>query len=214
MAGLFEQIKQNTKAQLPAAWASVLEPGTAAYELAVLLNAKNKLPSISFNADMRENGTYSKADNALVLNSNLSSPLKKNTLAHELTHALNYTMQEEARNLYAKAEKQGERSLSQSEQQFVNGWQKLDPDFSKLKKLNYPGSYNDYRHSFKEAPAWAVGNMEVTTPVRTPGGSHVDATLAQEQAILRDLQARMVQQQQQQEASTPWYKDPFGFTIK
>mgnify|MGYP003351403995 CR=1 FL=1 len=50
----------------------------------------------------------------------------------------------------------------------------------------------------------------------SPGGSHVDATLATEQAILRDLYARKIlkQQQQQQQVETPWWKDPFGFTIK
>jgi len=217
MAGLFEQIKQNTKQDLPPEWKKLLQPGTASYEMAVLLNAQNKLPSIAFNADMLENGTYSKADNALVLNPTLSSPDKKNALAHELTHALNYKMQEEARALFGKSRRQGEDSLSQSEQQFYNAWNKLDPDFSKLQKFNYPvQGYNQYRHSFTEAPAFAVGRMEDPRQSLTrteywntsPAGPHVDATIAQEQAILRDLYAR------KQQPSTPWWKDPFGFTIK
>ena len=95
---------------------------------------------------------------------------------------------------------------------------------SKLPKFQYPDSeYNRYRSSFKEAPAWAVGRMEDPRASLTkqeywmssPGGSHVDATLATEQAILRDLYARKIlQQQQQQQVETPWWKDPFGFTIK
>jgi len=215
--GLFEQIKKNTKQPLPKEWASILEPGTASYEMAVLLNAQNKLPSIAFNADMLENGTYSKSDNALVLNPTLSSPDKKNVLAHELTHALNYKMQEEARALFGKSRRQGEESLSQPEKQFYSAWNKLDPDFSKLSKFNYPvEGYNQYRHSFTEAPAFAVGRMEDPRKSLTrgeywetsPAGGHVDATLAQEQAILRDLYAR------KQQPTTPWYKDPFGFSIK
>ena len=41
----------------------------------------------------------------------------------------------------------------------------------------------------------------------------MDATIATEQAILRDLYARKIQQEQQP-PTNPWWKDPFGFSIK
>lgn len=208
--GLFEQLKKTTTS-LPKEWQKILTPGTAAYEAAILLNLQGALPKLVTDKTDKDsyNAQYDSEANVITLNSNTKD--KSNAISHEITHALGYKMQDVSRSIQDKLEKKV--PVTTSEQQFFNGWQKLDPDFSTLKKMKYPGSYNEYRHSFKEAPAWAVGNMEGTQPAMTPGGSHVDATLAQEQAILRDLYGR-TQKPKQQEASTPWYKDPFGFTIK
>ena len=216
--GLFEQIQKNTKEKLPAEWAKLLTPGTAQYEAAVLLNAQGKLPSLKFASipEVGVNGIYSKTDNALTLDSSLNANDLPNTIAHELTHALTTAMQKTAGSILDNKTKP-----TALEQQFMNAWYKLDPDFSKLAKFKYTDrEYNQYRHSSREAPAWAVGRMEDPRQTLTqqeyfmssPGGSHVDATLATEQAILRDLYARKILQEQQPE--TPWWKDPFGFSIK
>lgn len=218
--GLFEQLKKASPS-LPKEWSKVLVPGTAAYETAVLLNASNKLPSLKYSDQLKyENGTYSKNDNEIVINSALLSPEKSDTLAHELTHALRYSMQNTARSLFGAYQKD-KTSLSPNDRQFMDAWYKLDPDFTKLKSFQYPSSaYNGYRYSFTEAPAFAVGRMEDPRKQlsrteywdTSPGGEHFDATMATEQAILRDLYAR--QQLKQQEVTNPWWKDPFGFTIK
>ena len=220
MAGLFEQIQKNTKEPLPAAWAAYLKPGTAQYEAAVLLNSQGKLPQIRKGSlsDSMNDGEFDASTNTVTVNPSLKPYEITQGLAHELTHALTTVMQTTARSILNNQDK---KQPSPTEQKFMDAWYKLDPDYSKLAQFTYPSSeYNQYRHSFREAPAWAVGRMEDPRQALTrqeywmssPGGSHVDATLAQEQAILRDLYARKVQQEQQ--PSTPWYKDPFGYTIK
>lgn len=219
--GLFQQIYKNTKSPLPTEWAGYLNPGTSQYEIAVLLNSQGKLPKIVKGnlTDVAYNAEFDPAENTVTLNPNLNSNELQQGLAHELTHALNYVMQAEARAILNNKQK----IPTNEEQKFMDAWYKLDPDFSKLRKFQYPDSeYNKYRHSFKEAPAWAVGRMEDPRTSLTkqeywmssPGGNHVDATLATEQAILRDLYARKILKQQQQQVETPWWKDPFGFTIK
>ena len=218
--GLFEQIKKNTKEQLPSEWASYLKPGTAQYEAAVLLNAQGKLPKISKGSlsDSGNNAEFDPSTNTVTVNPNLKPYEIPQGLAHELTHALTTVMQATARSILNNRDK---TQPSAADKNFMDAWYKLDPDNSKLATFRYPDAeYNQYRSSFREAPAWAVGRMEDPRQSLTrteywmssPGGSHVDATLAQEQAILRDLQARRLQPQPQ--PATPWYKDPFGFTIK
>ena len=79
--------------------------------------------------------------------------------------------------------------------QLFDAYYKLDPDFFKIPKLNYPDQeYQNYRYSYNEAPAFGVGNMESKADYysTSPGGKHYDATMAQEQAILRDLYARQL----------------------
>ena len=221
MAGLFEQIKKNTKEQLPAEWAAYLKPGTAQYEAAVLLNAQGKLPKIVIDKTDKDsyNAQFSPEENTVTINPNTTGPALPNAIAHELTHALNTVIKDQVFSWRDTG-----KSPTGVDAQFLEAWRKLHPGDSKLKEFTYPSfggeDFNAYRYSIKEKPAFAVGRMEDPRQSLTkqeywmssPGGSHVDATLAQEQAILRDLQARRIQQEQQ--PSTPWYKDPFGFTIK
>ena len=187
-------------AQLPAEWTSVLKPGSAAYEIAALLNATGQLPKINFNKSMasEHSGVYDKESNSITVNANRKD--LANTLPHELTHALRLIMQDRVRNMNETARQTG-KPLTGVDRQLSDAWYKLDPDFSKLPTLRYPdATYNKYRHSFAEAPAWAVGNMDNPQNFRSrgeylmtdPGGSHVDATLATEQAILRDLYAKQL----------------------
>jgi len=189
---------QDRPAQLPAEWGKFLAPGSAAYEAAVLLNATGQLPKIGFAklSETGRSGEYDRQSNSITLNTdskNLAS-----TLPHELTHALRYVMQDKARGIGEAARQTGVPPAGVDKQLF-DAWNKLDPDLAKMKPLKYPDpAYQNYRFSFTEAPAFAVGNME--NPKQSfskaeyygtsPGGSHYDATLAQEQAILRDLYAR------------------------
>ena len=184
--------------QLPAEWGKLLTPGSAAHEAAILLNSTGQLPKINFSKipEGGVSGLYNKELNSVTIDANKKSA--EITLPHELTHALRYALQSKAREIGDTALQTG-KFPSETDKQFYDAWYKLDPDLSKMSPLKYPDpAYQNYRFSFTEAPAFAVGNME--NPKQSlskaeyygtsPGGSHYDATMAQEQAILRDLYAR------------------------
>jgi hypothetical protein len=184
--------------QLPTEWSKILAPNSAAYETAVLLNATGQLPKLSFTklSDSNHAGEYDKESNSILINT--SNKNLANTLPHELTHALRLVMQNKVRKMNETAQ-QTNVPLTGIDKQLSDAWYKLDPDFSKLPTLQYPDeTYNKYRHSFAEAPAWAVGNMDSPKKFQSrgdyymtnPGGSHVDPTLATEQALLRALYAK------------------------
>lgn len=188
----------NQTAQLPAEWNKILPPNSAAYETAVLLHSTGQLPKINFAnlSDSGRSGEYDKTSNAITIDTNNKNLAM--TLPHELTHALRYVIQDKVREIGATARQTGIPPTGASKQLF-DAWYKLDPELTKMKPLNYPDpAYQNYRFSFNEAPAFAVGNMESPQKsfsranyfMSSPGGSHYDATIAQEQAILRDLYAR------------------------
>lgn len=219
--GLFSGLLKKSKDQLPSEWAKFLQPGTAQYEAAVLLNSQNKLPKISRErtGDYSINGFFDKDKNTVVIADHLDDQRVPDLLSHELTHALTTSMQTNARSIRDKSKSQ---KLSKTDKQFMDAWVKLDPDFSKTPKFTSDSPvWDTYRHSFREAPAWAVGRMEDPRKSMTRaesimsgyGGSHRDPTLAQEQAILRDFQARQLNKEQES-LSSPWWKDPFSSTIK
>lgn len=219
--GLFEQLKK-VATPLPEAWKKVLTPGTAQYEAAILLNKQGKLPSLVTGQTQKNsyNAEFDPTSNTITLNpKTLEVP---QALAHELTHALSTAMSDKVFAMRDQYEKTGQQALGK-DALFLDAWRKLHPGDSKLTPFQYPDKeYNDYRNSLREAPAFAVGRMEDPRQSFTrgeywqtsPAGGHVDATLAQEQAILRDLYGRTQQPVQQPAITTPWWKDPFGFTIK
>ena len=185
-------------AQLPAEWSKILAPNSAAYETAILLHATGQLPKISFTklSEKGRSGEYDRESNSISINP--SSKDLSTTLAHELTHALRHAMESKVRGIGATAEQTGVPPTGIDKQLF-DAWYKLDPDTTKLKPLNYPDAkYQDYRFSFSEAPAFAVGRMDNPQKnlsreqyyMTNPGGSHYDATLATEQALLRALYAK------------------------
>ena len=195
-----QSVLAGKAAQLPAEWANLLRSNSAAYEIATLLNSTGQLPKINFSKSMgsKHSGEYDKKSNSITVNAARKD--LANTLPHELTHALRLVMQDKVRAMNETAQ-QTKTPLTGADKQLSDAWYKLDPDFSKLPTLRYPdATYNKYRHSFAEAPAWAVGNMDSPQNFRSrgeylmtdPGGSHVDATLATEQAILRDLYAKQL----------------------
>ena len=189
---------QDQVSQLPAEWSKLLTPGSAAHEAAVLLNATGQLPKIGFAkfSEAGRSGEYDRESNSITLDANNKNLAM--TLPHELTHALRYVMRDKVRGIGEVARQTGVPP-AEADKQLFDAWSKLDPDLSKMNPLKYPDpAYQNYRFSFTEAPAFAVGNMENSKQSMSkgeyygtsPGGSHYDATLAQEQAILRDLYAK------------------------
>jgi hypothetical protein len=143
------------------------------------------------------------------------------TLVHELTHATDRTMEVEQLRLYRKV-RAGE-PLTPEEQRFYDGYSKLYKT-----KTNLPLDISDesitdrqrrYRTSPKELRAFGTGNMAQDQP--EPGrynlgdigatlNPHVDPTMAQEAAIMRDLYLRRGEVRGRAEGSPPEgeYADP------
>jgi hypothetical protein len=218
--GMFSTVLKKSKSKLPTEWEKFLQPGTAQYEAAVLLNSQGNLPKITKakTGDYSIRGYFDKDTNTVVIADHLEDKNVPELLAHELTHALTTSMQNSARDIRTKSETQ---AISPTDKRFMDAWSKLDPDLSKTPKFATDSPlFDSYRHSFREAPAWAVGRMEDPRKSMTRaqnimsgyGGSHRDPTLAQEQAILRDLQARKIREEQEP-SSNSWWKDPFAPTV-
>lgn len=148
-------------------------------EIVDLLSMGGNLPSFT-----QQNGnSYSFDKNQVSVS---PSALTINSFAHEFTHALQNAMNKEA------LQKQ-DKGKNLARDMFLDAyWQlsKGNPDrFLKNKKLS---PWEQYRYSINEAPAWAVGNAinQDGYPVPSKPLDHLDATLATEQAILRDLYSR------------------------
>ena len=143
------------------------------------------------------------------------------TLVHELTHSADRAMEVEQLRLYRKV-RAGE-PLTLGEQRFYDGYSKLYKT-----KTNLPLDISDegmtdsnkrYRTSAKELRAFGTGNMAQDQP--EPGrysledigatlNGHVDPTMAQEAAIMRDLYLRRGEVRGRAEGSPPEgeYADP------
>jgi hypothetical protein len=143
------------------------------------------------------------------------------TLVHELTHAADRAMEVEQLRLYRKV-RAGE-PLTLGEQRFYDGYSKLYDT-----KTNLPLDISDesitdsnrrYRTSPKELRAFGTGNMAQDQP--EPGrysledigatlNPHVDPTMAQDAAIMRDLYLRRGEVRGRAEGSPPEgeYADP------
>jgi hypothetical protein len=125
-----------------------------------------------------------------------------NTVSHELTHALNYQMNNRALDLQDQSKDLRNPALSSADQQFLDAYQKLRPFQSKLIP-NDNSDYGKYRYSPTEVQAFGVGNSVDQGPGVEPR-AHLDATMAQEAAILRDLYSRSLAKPQQ---TTPSWID-------
>lgn len=141
-----------------------------------LLEEADAMPTITMKPLVGARGYYSPRTNTI----ELSSP---KGLPHEATHALDIQMKKKAKghgnpNLDALL-------LSPEEKQFKEAYQKLNPATS-----NLPMNRSDkYRTNPLELRAYGVGNT-VNGDSEYPVAPHVDATMATEMAILRDLYAR------------------------
>jgi hypothetical protein len=171
-----------------------------------LLQMTNSVPTVQVK-NMGALGTYNNASNTLTL-----SPYGGNTttVSHELTHALDHRMDDYADKLRSS----GAQGL---QQQFLDTYQKLDTlqNPSKLipnqrnlatkDQLNDQQRYDMYRYSPNEVRAFGVGNQEDDGGPGVEPRAHLDATQAQEAAILRDLYRRSLSAPQQQ--TTPSWID-------
>jgi hypothetical protein len=143
------------------------------------------------------------------------------TLVHELTHSADRAMEVEQLRLYRKV-RAGE-PLTLGEQRFYDGYSKLYDTKTKLPLNISEDDLTDrqkkYRTSAKELRAFGTGNMAQDQP--EPGrynlgdigatlNPHVDPTMAQEAAIMRDLYLRRGEVRGRAEGSPPEgeYADP------
>jgi len=121
-------------------------------------------------------GQYKGSTNTLNFPTNNPKP---NTLAHETTHALDDQMRD-FYLMYASIFPREQQTLEQKN--YIDAYKKLRPEDTKL-----PLDKEDvYRTNASELRAFGVGNNAVpyNTGYALP---HVDATMAQEFAILRAL---------------------------
>ena len=142
-------------------------------EIISILMGDNKMPSMSV-GNISGYGEYNPKTNAITL-----SPYggNTNTLSHELTHALNEHMGWEDLRIWDS------RKSSPQEQRFTEAYSKLNPNFSKVPSL---AGDDPYRRSATERRAFGVGNHVGGASIY-PERPHMDATMATEAAILRDL---------------------------
>jgi hypothetical protein len=123
---------------------------------------------------------------------NFASDATPRTAVHELTHAADYAIQDQYRDL--KNKKGGLNSL---ERQFIDGYEKLvGRKFSKrretVERIAPDFSYfnRDYRSSGPELAAFGIGSTEWPNQ-ENPAPLHVDSTYATEFAVLLDLARRL-----------------------
>jgi len=123
---------------------------------------------------------------------NFASDATPNTAVHELTHAADYSIQDQYRDL--KNKKGGLNSL---ERQFIDGYEKLvGRNFSKrretVERIAPDFSYfnRDYRSKGSELAAFGVGST-IWPNDDYPAPLHVDPTYATEFAVLLDLARRL-----------------------
>jgi hypothetical protein len=187
-------------------WQQYIKPNSDLEEIISLLRKTQSLPELQISSQLPPyvGGAYARDTNTVELNPRARDP--QNTLAHEATHAMFKDMRD--KSLYLRDRQNKREPVSSADMSFVDAYNKLDPQLSRVPRMYYPDNeYNQYRHSFHELPAFAVGRMADPRKSLTrgeyfetsPGGQHLDATLATEQAILRDLYNRTLTPQ-----STTW----------
>jgi hypothetical protein len=140
-----------------------------------------------------ENGQYIPAQHRIVLDTDTGT--NEGSATHEHTHALDKVMGEMYVNIGRKR-RQGQ-PVSPEESQFADGYLKLIPSETKLPMGEFsPRQVQDgwkgYRTSSAELRARGVQQFTNTPPdPSTNVAPHVDATMASEAAILRDLFGRI-----------------------
>jgi hypothetical protein len=193
MSNFLKQFEKDTGVKVP--------PSSPLAETLSLLSAYSSLPSLSLQNLTGTYGFYDRLKNAITLDKRSAKDI--NLATHEYTHALDALMGREAQKILLSKDK-----VTPAESNFASAYMKLIPGFSKVprdEELN-PNEYM-YRNSSSELRAFGVGNFGGGA-LANPTKPHVDATMATEAAILRDLLKR----------STPkpalTYQDPLGLSIR
>ena len=198
--------------------------GEALNELLAILEKKGLLPKYSSGVTEKDGyGQFDPRTGNITVN-----PLKgatENAITHETQHAVDNGMSK----MYGTLSLTPVFLRSPQENAFINMYEKLYVTPSKLPDANTQ-SLGDYRGTGKEMRGHGVGNMSsqynigsLTDPsgdYRLPN-SHIDATAAQEAAIMRNLynktqdtSPRTIQDLAPRIMNYLQYRDPFGNTVK
>ncbi len=189
--------------------------GETLNELLAILEKKGMLPKVIQDYTIPGYGSYDRFSNELRID-----PLKgavATSLPHEAQHAVDAGMSK----MYVGISNTPSFLRSPQEKAFYDMYQKLYIEPSKLPSAN-TAALGTYRGSPNELRAHAVGNYATETkyPIN-PVGGHVDATMATEAAIMRDLYnrtkdtaPRTIQDLAPRMLNYLKYRDPFGDTTK
>jgi len=156
-------------------------------EIIQLLSMRNWMPTIT----QSYGNSYKPFGNQVSIR---PDSVNKNTVSHEMTHALH-----EAMKKYSSDYKGFQETKSPVGNQFVDAFDKLWSPPEKLLPPKPLSNWEQYRYSPNEASAYGVGNSLQFDPnfqQSRPTPPHLDATLATEQAILRDLFLRATKPKQ------------------
>lgn len=193
-------------------------------ELLAILQKKGLLPK--YMAGVTEKDGYGQFD---PVTGNITvNPLKgatENAIVHETQHAVDSGMSK----MYAGLSLTPSFLRSPQENAFINMYEKLYIAPSKVPNANEQ-ALGDYRGSGKEMRGHGVGNMSTQYDIGSltdPTGdyklpsSHIDATSAQEAAIMRDLynktqdtSPKTIQDLVPRFMNYLQYSDPFKSSIK
>ena len=200
--------------------------GETLNELLAILEAKGRLPN--FVSGVTEKDGYGQWDP--VTRTITVNPLKgatENAIAHESQHAVDSGMSK----MYAGLSLTPAFLRSPQENAFINMYEKLYVAPSKVPNANEQALGN-YRGTGNEMRGHGVGNMSSQYDIGSLtdkslqglyklDSSHIDATAAQEAAIMRDLYSktkdtspRTIQDFGPRIMNYLKYRDPFGDTTK
>jgi hypothetical protein len=198
--------------------------GETLNELLAILEAKGRLPMYSSGVTEKDGyGQFDPNTGKIIVN-----PLKgatENAITHETQHSVDSGMSK----MYAGLSLTPAFLRSPQENAFINMYEKLYVAPSKVPNANEQALGN-YRGTGNEMRGHGVGNMSsqynigsLTDPeglYKLPS-SHIDATAAQEAAIMRDLYSktkdtspRTIQDFGPRIMNYLKYRDPFGDTAK
>ena len=154
-------------------------------EIIGLLNQRNYMPRFVQN----DGNSYAPATNTVSVS---PSTFTLNSMTHEYTHALLNAMTIDR----IREEQTNRANRSFLTNQFIDGLNKTYVVPNKLKPQRQLTDWEQYRYGPEEAPAWAVGNVTNDDKAQVPSKPpmHLDPTLATEQAIMRELYQRYLNQ--------------------
>ena len=143
------------------------------------------------------NAEYNNDTNTITMNS-FRDPLSKSyqrTLTHEVSHAVDNVLGN-AHVEFSRNVRQGK--ATEAQRRYTDTYSKITPYRSTLalesrkKDGAVAGKYDDYRYRGSELRAFGVGN--ITSPLSSgyPVPDHIDATMATEAAIQRDMYRRAI----------------------
>lgn len=170
------------------------------FETLSLLNKYNALPNLKLENLADSYGYFNKIKNQIVLDKRTAKDI--NLPTHEYTHALDRVMAKQFDELFKKPEEE----RTKEEQQFLSAYLKLMPGLTKVPPdESVPREMRFYRYSPSELRAFGTGFYGGGKFMDGKTQGHMDATMATEMAVLRELLSRQKTQEQ-----NPFYQDPFG----